>query len=75
MMHRIDKHDIPARRGDPVKDIRDFLAAEWNAAEVDVTKYKDAHSALKTYNQTAKRIGASVHAITRRGRVFLVKED
>lgn len=78
MIRKVELNDIPGRhtRYNNMlrQEIRDFLASDWPAAEIDAAKYKDAATAARCYGTAATKMGVPVIAMTRGGRAFLVKE-
>lgn len=77
MIRKIDINEIPGRKTKYNnmlrQEIRDFLASDWSAAEIDTAKYKDAYTAAHSYGIAAKKMNANVTAMTRNGRAFIIK--
>ena len=77
MIRKINIDEIPVRvayRNMLRQEIRDFLASDWPAAEIDTAKYKNAYNAAYSYGMAAKKMGVPVTAMSRESRAFLVKE-
>lgn len=79
MINKIEISDIPGRKCNfnnaIEQEIRDFHGSDWDACEVDIGKYKTAHSATAAYRNAITRMRVNVIAIERGGRLFLVRGD
>ncbi len=79
MICKIDTTSIPGRRGcgfnnEVTKDVLDFYKSEWEAAEVNIGKYKNLKSATQAYRSAIDNAKVGVQAVTREGRLFLIRK-
>lgn len=77
MIKPVNMQDIPGRgfkEGKIQADLLQFASSEWPAAEVEAGDYASTASAACAYRKTAERLRVAVTVVTRKGRLFLVKE-
>lgn len=79
MITKVDIAEIPGRRVNynnaVSQEVTQFYESDWAACEVNVGKYKNAHSATAAYREAIKRLKANVIAIERGNRLFLVRGE
>ena len=81
MIRKIALKDVPKKGTSIYKnaiqsEIQQFVTEQWEAAEVDTTKYKSPLVANSVYRVAIKRSGFNtVRAILRGGKVFLVRKE
>lgn len=77
MIRKVEISEIPKCRVSynnmVSQEVKDFLASDWPAAEIDTAKYKNAYTAAKSYGQAARKANLPVLAIARNGRAFLIR--
>jgi len=78
MFTEIKLSDLPGRKSkfnnEVAKDVMDFFESNMSAAEVNITKYKNAASAKSSYDQAIKASNVGVAVITRENRLFLIRK-
>lgn len=79
MITKVELNDIPRRRvgynSAVSQEVMQFHKSDWPACEVNISKYKDAHSATGVYREAIKRLKVNVIAIERGNRLFLVRGE
>lgn len=77
MIKQVNINDIPASRGDGrvIKDVRMLLKNGWEAAEVDISCYKNIRTARNSYMQVISRADYPVSVITRNEKLYLVRRE
>lgn len=77
MITKTEIKDIPGRASSyneqVTKDVMEFFDSDWSACEVKTEKYKNVLSAANAYREAIKRARVGVTAITRGGRLFLIR--
>ena len=78
MIKPVGLNDIPVNRrkvrSKQIKeDIQSFLDSKLDAAEVDISCYKNFQSAVSSYAVVTNRIGG-VRVVQRSGKLYLVRE-
>lgn len=77
MITKTEMKDIPGRASSyneqVTKDVMEFFESDWSACEVKTEKYKNVMSAANAYKEAIKRAHVGVSAITRGGRLFLIR--
>ena len=75
MFNPVKIEDIPAKEVETVfqLDVKEFMKSDYDVAEIDIESVdKDPYHAQQSYRAAARKFGCRV--ISRRGRLFLVKE-
>lgn len=79
MITKVEITDIPGRRvnynNTVSQEVMQFHKSDWPACEVNISKYKGAHSATAAYREAIKRLHVNVIAIERGNRLFLVRGE
>ena len=79
MITKIKLENIPGRKCSrnetAAREVMDFWQSDWPAAEVDIAKYRDAHSAYGVYRVAAEKAKVGVRAVTRENRLFLLRTE
>lgn len=79
MITKVELTDIPGRRVNynnaVSQEVMQFHESGWPACEVNISKYKGAHSATAAYREAIKRLKVNVIAIERGNRLFLVRGE
>ena len=77
MIKKVELNDVPGRatswNTQIEADLKSFMESDWPACEVGTEKYKSVNSARNAYDKAIKRLNMKVDALTRNGRLFLVK--
>ena len=77
MIRKIDISEVPRRTTNwnnvLTQELREFVDSDWSAAEVDISKYRNAESARQAYKTAAVRAKLPVLPMARGGRLFLVR--
>ena len=58
-----------------LRDVEEFIAADYPICEVSTKGYKNSKAAYSSYRNAVNIAKAKVRVITSRSRVFMVKED
>ena len=78
MIKQISISDIPGRlckyNNTVTMELMEFYNSDWEACEVNLAKYKNAHSASGSFKNAIKKSGVSVVPVVRDGRLFLVRK-
>lgn len=77
MITQIELKDIPGRNchfnNAISQEILQFHGSDWPAAEVNIGKYKNSHSACAAYCKAIDTLKVNIIATEREGRLFLLK--